>query len=374
MDFVDQIKTIAQNIEKIKGGVLNEQATKNSFIMPFIEALGYDTRDPFEVFPEFTADIPVLRNDKVDYAILADSKPILLIECKCCHDSLDNVKHTAQLHKYFQNTEARFGILTNGVTYRFYTDIDKNHVMDIKPFFEFNMLKFSDSDINELKRFSKANFDPSSLNDAAQNLLYTREIKRLMTEQLTNPSPDFVKFFAGQVYSGRMMVSTVEKFTEITKVSLKEFINERIAERLKSAMNSDDKADFMIAESAESDEQSEILVENSGIVTTEEELEGYRIVKAILREVIDVSRLRYKDTQDYFGINLDGRVSKTICRLRFNFSKKYVGIIDANGKEAKKEVANLDGIYGVSEFLKDRVIHLTNGKYVKELRKVEEIS
>ncbi len=373
MDLIDQIKTIAQNIEKIKGGSLNEQATKNSFIMPFIEALGYDTRDPFEVFPEFTADIPVLKNDKVDYAILSNDKPIILIECKCFQDTLDNIKHTAQLHKYFQNTEARFGILTNGIVYRFYTDIDKSHVMDTKPFFEFNVLKFSDSDIHELKRFSKANFDPNSLNDAAQNLLYTKEIKRLMTEQLTNPSPDFIKFFASQVYSGRIMASTVEKFTEITKVSLKEFINERIAERLKSAMDSNEQADFMATESAGLNEQSEIAVEDDLIVTTEEELEGFYIVKAILREVIDVTRLQYKDTQNYFGINLDGRVSQTICRLRFNSSKKYVGIIDASGKEAKKEIANLDGIYGVGEFLKDRVIHLTNGKYVEELRTIEEI-
>jgi hypothetical protein len=326
MDFVDQIKTIAQNIEKIKDKVLNEQATKNSLIMPFIEALGYDTRDPFEVSPEFTADIPVLKNDKVDYAILANSQPTMLIECKCFQDSLDNTKHTAQLHKYFQNTEAKFGILTNGVIYRFYTDIEKNHVMDVKPFFEFNMLKFSDLDINELKRFSKVNFDPNSLSDAAQNLLYTREIKRLMTEQLINPTPDFVKFFAAQVYSGRIISSTVEKFTEITKISLKEFINERIAERLKSAIEHPSEQTEIHTELLELNEQSEIGLEENLIITTEEELEGFLIVKAILREVIDIGKLQYKDTQYYFGVNLEGKVTKTICRFRFNSSKKYVGI------------------------------------------------
>jgi hypothetical protein len=373
MDFVDQIKKIAQNIEKIKGAALNEEATKNSFIMPFIQALDYDTQNPFEVFPEFTADIPVLKNDKVDYAILSNDKPIILIECKCYHDKLDNIKHTAQLHKYFQNTEARFGILTNGVIYRFYTDTDKTHVMDTKPFFEFNVLKFSDSDINELKRFSKANFDPNSLNNAAQNLLYTKEIKRLMTEQLTNPSSDFIKFFASQVYSGRIMASTVEKFTEITKISLKEFINELIAERLKSAMNQANEQSEMINKAVEPNEKDENLSEEDLIITTEEELEGFRIIKAILREVMDISKLQYKDTRDYFGVNVEGKVTKTICRFRFNSSKKYVGIIDANGKEVKKEIANLDGIYGVSEFLKDRVIYLTNGKYVEESRAVEEI-
>jgi predicted type IV restriction endonuclease len=367
MDFVDQIKTIAQNIENIKERVLNEQATKNSFIMPFIATLGYDTRDPFEVFPEFTADIPVLKNDKVDYAILSNDKPIILIECKCFKDTLDNIRHTAQLHRYFQNTEARFGILTNGVIYRFYTDIDKTHVMDTKPFFEFNVLKFSDSDINELKRFSKANFDPSSLNDAAQNLLYTREIKRLMTEQLTNPSPDFVKFFAGQVYSGRKMASTVDKFTKITKASLKEFINEIIAEKIKSAM--DDDVDDSNTEDSKEEPNVDIDKE---IVTTEQELEGFYIVKAILREVIDVSRLKYKDTVHYFGINLDGKVNKTICRLYFNSNKQCIYIMSANDRGVKEEINCLDDIYGVAKFLKDRVIHLTNGHYAEDLRKTEQ--
>lgn len=367
MDFIDQIKTIVQRIEKVQDKISNEEATKNSFIMPFIEALGYDIYDPHEVFPEFTADIPVLKNDKVDYAIMTNNEPIILIECKCCHENLDNIKHTAQLHKYYQNTAARFGILTNGIVYRFYTDIDKNHVMDIKPFFEFNMLKFSDSDINELKKFSKANFDPNALNDVAQNLLYTKEIKRLMTEQLVNPSPEFVKFFASQVYSGRMMAATVQKFTEITKASLKEFINERIAERLKSAMDSDEIMDDNATDNPENPQE----LQDDGIVTTEEEREGFYIVKAILREVINVSLLQYKDTKNYFGINLDGKVGKTICRLRFNASKKYVGIIDTNGTEVKKEISSLDEIYGVSDFIKDRAIHLTKGKYIEESRTIE---
>jgi predicted type IV restriction endonuclease len=367
MDFVDQIKTIAQNIERMKGSVLNEQATKNSFIMPFIEALGYDTRNPFEVFPEFTADIPVLRNDKVDYAILADSKSIMLIECKCFHDSLDNAKHTAQLHRYFQNTEARFGILTNGIIYRFYTDIDKSHVMDTKPFFEFNMLKFSDSDIDELKRFSKTNFDPKSLNDAAESLLFTKEIKRIMTEQLVEPTPDFVKFFGKQVYSKNMTAFAVDKFTKITKTSLKEFINEIIAEKIKTAMD-DDKVD---STSEYSGEKTKVDIDKE-VVTTEQELEGFCIVKAILREVIDVGRLKYKDTIHYFGINLDGKVTKTICRLYFNSNKLCIYIMSANDQGVKKEINCLDDIYGVAEFLKDRVIHLTDGNYVENLQKTEQ--
>ncbi|MEL6580065.1 MAG: type I restriction endonuclease [Cyanobacteria bacterium J06621_12] len=359
MDFIDLIRTIAQRIEKVKDKVTNEEATKTAFIIPFIEALGYDIYNPGEVFPEYTADIPVLKNDKVDYAILSEGKPTMLIECKCCHDTLDNYKHTAQLHKYFQNTEARFGVLTNGIIYRFYTDIETGHVMDTKPFFEFNLTKFNDSDINELKKFSKVNFDPNALNNTAQNLLYTKEIKRLITEQFANPSAELVKFFACQIYSKRMTSNAVEKFTDITKASLKEFINERIAERLKSAMDTEEKDDPNEANEELETESPEI---ESEIVTTEEELEGFYIVKSVLREVSDVSKLQFKDTRNYLGINLHGKVNKTVCRLYFNGRKKHIGIIDANGKEVKKEILNLDGIYGVAEFLKDRITYLTEGQ------------
>ena len=361
MDFIDQIKTIAQRIEKVKDKVTNEEATKTSFIIPFIESLGYDIYNPGEVIPEYTADIPVLKNDKVDYAILLEGKPTILIECKCCHDTLDNYKHTAQLHRYFKNTEARFGILTNGIIYRFYTDIDTGHVMDKKPFFEFNLTKFNDSDINELKKFSKTHFDSNALNNTAQNLLYTKEIKRLITEQFANPSAELVKVFACQIYNKRMTGNAIEMFTEITKQSFKEFINERIAERLKSAMDNVEEQDSPKESTEESEEALNI---DNEIVTTEEELEGFYIVKSVLREVLDVSHLKFKDTRSYFGINLHGKSSQTVCRLYFNSRKKYIGIIDTNGKEAKKEISNLDEIYGLAKFLKDRIIYLTQSKYI----------
>jgi len=365
MDFIDQIKGISQQIQKLKEQILTEEATKNAFVMPFINALGYNVFNPMEVCPEFTADVPGLKGEKVDYAIIMDGSPIILVECKWCGGSLENPKHSSQLHRYFHATEAKFGVLTNGILYRFYTDIDKSNVMDEKPFFEFNMLDVNESTINELKRFSKASFNPNELGDVARNLLYTKEIKRLMAEQLTDPSPEFVKFFAGQVYSGKLVASVVEKFTEITKRSLKEFINERITDRLKTAIDIPDTTPIAstLAESQEVEVAPESSSEN-GIVTTEEELEGFYIVKSILREVVDISRIQYKDTKTYFGINLDGRVSKTLCRFWFNSSKKSIGILDAEGKEAKKSISSLDEIYGIAGILKDRAKYLTQSSSI----------
>ncbi|MFP5270741.1 type I restriction endonuclease [Coleofasciculus sp.] len=354
MDFIDQIKSISQQILKLREQIQTEEATKSAFVMPFINALGYNVFNPIEVCPEFTADVPGLKGEKVDYAIIMHEKPIILIECKWCGGNLENPKHNSQLHRYFHTTEAKFSVLTNGIIYRFYTDTEKPNIMDEKSFFEFNMLDFHESNINELKRFSKSSFNSGELEDVARNLLYTKEIKRIMTEQLADPSPEFVKFFASQVYSGRLAASVMERFTDITRRSLKEFINERITERLAAAINTPET-------STPSTEGQEVESESSsdeGIVTTEEELEAFHIVKAILREVVDVGRIEYKDTKSYFGVNLDGKTTKTICRLRFFPTKKSIAIIDAEGKEAKKVLSSLNEIYGVAGILKDRARYL----------------
>lgn len=375
MDFIDQIKAISQQIEKLKAQIQNEQATKSAFIMPFIQALGYNVFNPIEVAPEFTTDVPGVKGEKVDYAIIKDDKPIILMECKSCNESLGNPKHSSQLHRYFHVTDAKFSILTNGIIYRFYTDIEKSNVMDDKPFFEFNMLNFSDSDINELKRFSKSNFDINELSDVAQNLLYTKEIKRIMAEQLNEPSSDFVKFFASQVYSGRMIPTVVDKFTEITKRSLKDFVNERITDRLKSAIDlPETSTEIATSEDANNSEfGTDKPSKEEQIVTTQEELEAFYLIKSILRESVNIERIRYKDTVNYFGINLDGNVKKTICRLYLNSTKKSIGILDAEGKEAKTKIASLDEIYSLSQFLKDKVIYFTQGKSADESIQTEVI-
>lgn len=370
MDFIDQIKAISQQIEKLKAQIQNEQATKTAFIMPFIQALGYNVFNPMEVAPEFTADVPGVKGEKVDYAIIKDNKPIILMECKSCNENLENPKHSSQLHRYFHVTDAKFSILTNGIIYRFYTDIEKSNIMDDKPFFELNMLNFSDSDVHELKRFSKSTFDINELSDVAQNLLYTKEIKRIMAEQLIEPSPDFVKFFASQVYSGAMKAKVIEKFTEITKRSLKEFVNEKITERLKSAIDLPDENTIKIINT---EDEPNNLSSGEQIVTTQEEMEAFYIVKSILRDSVDIQRIKYKDTISYFGINLDAKVTKTICRLYLNSPKKYIAVLDAGGKEAKTKISNLDEIYSVAQFLKDKVVYLTQGKSTDNSIQIEVI-
>lgn len=150
MDFIDQIRVLASRIANTKDIIQTEEATKNAMIMPFIQALGYNVFDPLEVTPELVSDVGTKKGEKVDYAILKDGKPIILFECKKCGGDL-SINHASQLFRYFHVTEARFGVLTNGLIYRFFTDLEQPNKMDEKPFLEFNLLDFKDQDIDELK-------------------------------------------------------------------------------------------------------------------------------------------------------------------------------------------------------------------------------
>lgn len=368
MDFIDAVKDIAHNVERLKDSVQTEQAAKTAFVLPLIQALGYKIFDPTEVCPEYIAAAPGLRGEKVDYAILVNGMPSILIECKFHKNDLAHPKNCSQLFKYFSATQARFAVLTNGIHYWFYTDTERTHIMDEKPFFEFNILDFNESSINELKKFSREAFNPDEMASCARQLLYKKEINRLLSEQFTNPSPDFVKLFAGQVYKGHMVVSVVEKFTEILKGCLKDYINERINDKIRSAMDIDipdpKKTDVADCPDLTSNLASEVI---ETIVTTADEMQSFYLIKSILRDVIELSRIQYRDTKNYFGVNIDGKPSKTICRLWLNSERKYIGFVDINNKEVKTQITSLDEIYKFANILKDRAIFLAKNKLEAEV-------
>jgi hypothetical protein len=72
MDFKDQIKLLGERVVKMKDNIQTEEGTKNAFIMPFIQTLGYDVFNPSEVVPEYVCDIGTKKGEKIDYAIFRD--------------------------------------------------------------------------------------------------------------------------------------------------------------------------------------------------------------------------------------------------------------------------------------------------------------
>ena len=344
MDLKDQLKLIADRT-KHKESIQTEEATKNAFVMPFLQSLGYDVFNPLEVVPEFIADIGIKKGEKIDYAIFKDGHPTILIECKDWRQNL-NV-HDGQLLRYFHVSKAKFGLLTNGIVYRFYSDLVAPNKMDEKPFLEFNITEIKENQIEELKKFHKANFDAESIVNTASEMKYMNELKHLLHQELTEPSSEFVKYFAKQVYPSVVTAKVLEQFTELTKKSIQHYISDLITERLKTALSKEDEKNKV--ENEISAEQN--LEDISKINTTEEELEAFLIVKTILRQKVPATRVTYRDAQSYFAIFLDDNNRKAICRLYLNGGKKYIGTLDENKKETKFEIGTLDEIFNYSEIL-----------------------
>jgi hypothetical protein len=360
MDLKDQLKLISERVIKLKDQILTEEATKNAFIMPFLQCLGYDVFNPIEVVPEFISDIGIKKGEKIDYAIFKDGKPTILIECKDWRQNLN--LHDGQLLRYFHVSKAKFGLLTNGIIYRFYSDLVEPNKMDEKPFMEFNITEIKDNQIEELKKFHKANFDAESIVNNASELKYTIELKHLLQQELTNPSSEFVKHFAKQVYPSVVTAKVLEQFTNLTKKSIQQYISDLITERLKTALTKEDE------ESKENIGNIDIEhpnLDNSKIETTEEELEGFLIVKTILRQQINLTRVTCRDAQSYFAILLDDNNRKSICRLYLNGNKKFIGVFDEQKKENKIEIITLDDIFMHSDILNKTVENYEKGKEIK---------
>ena len=350
MDFVDKIQQISSRMSKNAELIQTEEATKNAIVMPLISALGYDIFDPSEVVPEYTTDIGTKKGEKVDYAIKKDDTVIILIECKALNTDLDKVQ-AAQLYRYFSVSDARFAVLTNGIEYKFYSDIDEPNKMDNKPFFTFNLAAHDDVQISELKKFTKLSFDLENILNTASELKYTNAIKRYLADQLATPSDTFVKFFAGQVYTSRMTQNAVEYFSKIVREAIQQYIRDRVNDRLKSALNVSETVEV----SADTPAVPEpIDAKDTGIVTTDEEIEAYHIVKAIAREVVEAKRITMRDTKSYCGVLLDDNNRKPICRLHFNFSQKYIGLFE-NKNENKVPIDAIDDIYRYSDQIRKTV-------------------
>lgn len=342
MDFIDQIKQFSKRVESLKETIQTEEATKTSLIMPFFSMLGYDVFNPLEFTPEYTADVGIKKGEKVDYAIMQDGSPIILIEAKWIKEPLE--RHDSQLFRYFGTTSAKFAVLTNGQIYRFYTDLDEPNKMDEDPFLEINILDLKETQVAELKKFHKSTFNIDEIFNVASELKYSNEFKKFFASELQNPGDELVKLFISGIYKGVRTQSVIEKFRPIVKKSLNQYISEMMNDKIKNALNAtDDKSN------AEPVQEPVPAVEESvsKIITTDEELEAFFIVKNILKDLVSVDDITYKDTESYFGILFKNNVRKWICRVKVDNSKKFFILPDDNKKEVRYPI---DSIYDINNF------------------------
>ena len=186
-------------------------------------------------------------------------------------------------------------MLTNGIEYRFYTDLDKQNIMDERPFLVVNMLEISEAEIEQLKKFHKSYYDVEEILSTAQELKYMTDVKGILNKEFANPSKEFVKYIIRPIYSGQIKENVLDLFTPIVKKSIASIIKERIAEKLNLAIKTNDEP-APAQQEPEKPKEEELpegvvaLDKETGVTTTQEEIDAFLIVKAILRQVVDIHR------------------------------------------------------------------------------------
>lgn len=358
MEFEEAIKSVAAKVFDLKDSIETEEATKTAFIMPFIgQVLGYDVFNPKEVVPEFTADVGVKKGEKVDYALVLDDQVQILIECKKVGAQL-SLENASQLYRYFATTRARIGVLTNGQVWNFYMDIDEPNRMDSKPFLVLDLLDIDETILPELKKLTKPAFDIESIANSAEELKYVGALKRAVADEFKDPSDDFVKLLASHVYDGAFRQNVMDKFRPLVEKALKRFLSDQVNDRLKTALGADDIKIGPADDNTDDDAPAESETPDDGIVTTEEEIAAYRIIKAIACRDVDPSRITMRDAKSYCSIFLDDNNRKPVARLFFNTKQKYLGVFDEKRNCERKPIDDLNGIYQFTDEIRSEVQRL----------------
>ena len=238
MDWTEQLEALAKKQRPPTGRLPpNEEATKMALVASFLRALGYDIFNPAEVMPEFSADLPLIKaGERVDYAILENDQPRILVEVKAYRTNLDDAER-GQLQRYFHDTKARIGILTNGHVFQFFADLDEVNKMDEKPFAEVNLLNLRHAPLNQLKHVTKPKFNLDELLGIAEELKYIKGVKDEIRQELTEPSDWLVKEMAQRVHSARRISPQIlDSFRPIVADAIQSYIADRINETLDKAI------------------------------------------------------------------------------------------------------------------------------------------
>lgn len=301
MGFKEDFQRLSAQANERRRYITNEETAKQALIIPFLQVLGFDVFNPLEVKPEYVADFGKKKGEKVDYAIFKENTPIMFIEAKSPTEKLEN--HDAQLARYFNSTpEVKFAVLTNGIEYKFFTDLNSNNIMDETPFLYIDITNLSDADIEALAKFRKEEFQKDALINFAEELIYTSNIVRRLEDLFKNPSDEFVRFLIKPVSESRITTSVVERFRPIVKKSISTVILKMVSQGLfppeepPAEQQPSEMPETTELESSKKEPQKEPH-------TTEEELNAFAIVKEMLQKAgKDVSSLAYKDTINYFAI------------------------------------------------------------------------
>ena len=356
-DFSDKIASVVERYQAAEQKATSEADTKNAVVEPFIRALGFDTSRLEEVKPEFTADVGEKHGEKVDYALQIDNKISVLIECKKIGTSL-NATHINQLFRYFQDTDAKIAVLTNGREFRFFSDTEQKNKMDRIPFFTFDLMVHDKNGLGLLLKFCKEEFNPNVILDIASRLKSRKKLVDYLSEQSNNLNDEFVKFIAREIQAGfpskavkeRLKSALVEAFFEVSRLRYDDTSNVASPNERRIGGEAEVGADILQHEEREFTESEEI---------------AYRIIQAISAQVTKVNRVYLRNAKGLgrSTVILDNNGQKRICKFDFtNDQKLHIRISNKNSQEKKYKIQSVEDIYSHATEIISIIEHHIGGK------------
>jgi hypothetical protein len=367
--FHEQLQRLSEQVRKRQPHIRGEESTKQSLVVPFLSALGYDVHDPTEFVPEHVADFAKRRAggpaEKVDYAIHRDGVPVLFIECKSV-DS-DPSQHNGQLARYFNATPSvPIAVVTNGVRYVFFTDLEERNILSERPFFQFDIFNFSQNDADVLETFSRARYDAQTIRDQVEEIIYTNKIIAYTGDLLRNPSENFTRFVLSELelFSGkRLTPKLVEKFIPTVRRAVQASLLDMATRSIREHVADVDtpNAGLTVIEPAPVPVPR---AASAPIITTPEELEAFEIIKGICNDSSMSARAPVvsRDTANWFTISAISP-RKWFARLYFNQKKKSIVT-----KVSQSQAALLAPGFEVEVFQEYSRVYIGSPKDIHRLR------
>jgi hypothetical protein len=366
--MLKKLDNIAKKYHKNATIITTEEATKNTLIIPFFTALGFDFSEPSEFSPEVFASIGEEKRERIDYALKSGDEYLMLVECKKCKDNLGKNAFN-QLSDYFKalrpKLNVRIGILTNGLTYKFFSDLDEDNVLDSIPFFHFNILNFDEQKASELKQFEKSTFDINSIIANAREAKLLAAVKEILGGYLVDPPEKFSHFVLSKVFPnllGRRPQELVSTFKRIISEAFNQLILDRVNGKLEQATSQNVSIDS--GPETEKAPQAAPVAGDDGIAATINKIEALAIVKTILRSKGVINRIYLKDYKDSSSILLDNKQQKILIKLYFNDTTKKRIVLGNDKANKKGNQVEIKDVYEICKYSNEIIqalnYHLTN--------------
>lgn len=320
--FKSRLKAHNQHVKSVGMHCTTEETTKQALILPFLDILGFSPYDPQKVKAEYGADFPgVKASERVDYALFCQGIPVMFIEAKAYKEKIDN--HCPQLSRYFNATpEVTISAITNGVEWRFFTDLKEKNIMDSAPFLKMRMDEITDADAEQLFRFRHDKFKPEALRTLAEESVFLSAFTKTISSSLRDVDQEFVRYVAGRSNVERQLNQRfLDSITPLVKQAVELSVSAMVVSGLSGKNSTIENINNEDIENNDTnttvDERADIIdPENPNIVTTYNERVLFEKIVSIIGPEHNI---QYKDTASYFNILYQGKTNRWIVRY---FDKK----------------------------------------------------